>query len=147
MGGLAEKAYAQLAEEGWSRANWSAKDDVNAYTAIALGDNRIAGSQITGNIDAFWVSLANGTSTHASATIKTLAADFQGGDLLTICTDGRKIDRQQLQANHVYFVTAIDTQKGTVTLTNPYWYGHAKTVTLSLAVLAENADSAAVIEQ
>jgi len=143
---LAEKAYAQLAEEGWSRANWSVKGDVNAYASIAFGDNRVAGRQIAGNIEAVWVSIAAGTSNQATATMNTLATDFQDGDLLTICTADRKMTDRQLNGNHVYFVTAIDTQNETITLINPSWTGAKRTVTLSLSVLAENADSAAVVD-
>ncbi len=78
---LAEKAYAQLAEEGWSRANWSAKDDVNAYVSINIGDNRVAGQQIAGNIDAAWVNILVGTPAQAKRTTITtpLSTDFQKG--------------------------------------------------------------------
>jgi hypothetical protein len=142
---LAEKAYAQLAEEGWSRANWSPNDNVNAYASIALGNNRIAGRQITGNPHAIWVPILDSTSAQASATMTTLIADFQAGDLLTICTNDQKMTDSQLDLNHVYYVTAIDND--TVTLTNPYWTRGAKTVTLSLATLADNAGAAAVVGQ
>ncbi len=76
---LAEKAYAQVAAEGWSRANWSAKDDVNAYASIAFGDNRVAGQQVADNLDAAWVNILVGTPAQAKTTISTLAADFQKG--------------------------------------------------------------------
>jgi hypothetical protein len=128
---LAEKAYAQLAEQGWSRANWSPQDDVNAYASIAFGNNRIAGQQITGNISAVWVSLAAGTSSQVTATMNTLAANFQKGDLITICTEDRNMTDPHLNKDHVYFVTAIDTQDDTITLTNPFWKGAGRTVTLS----------------
>ncbi len=51
----------------------------------------------------------------------------------------------QLNDNHVYFVTAIDTQNDTITLTNPYTTKDKRTVTLTLAELAANADSVAVV--
>jgi hypothetical protein len=147
---LVEKAYAQLAEEGWSRANWSPLDDANAYASIKLGNNRIAGRQITGNSDAVWVGILDGTAAQASATMNTLAADFQKGDLLTICTDDRKMTDSQLDANHVYLVTAINIQKDrqddTVTLLNPYTTRGPRTVTVTLKELAENAAAAAVVD-
>ena len=142
---LAEKAYAQLAEEGWSRANWSASDAVNAYKSINIGDNRIAGQQITGSLSAVWVSILDHNSTQANTTITTLAADFQAGDLITICTDDKKMTVSGLGDNHVYYVTAIDVADGTITLTNPYWDHGKKVLTLTLAELAHNADGAAVV--
>jgi hypothetical protein len=140
---LAEKAYAQLAEEGWSRAGWSAS--VNAYTSINVGDNRIAGQQITGSPRAQWVSILDHTSNEANTTITTLAADFQAGDLVTICTDDRQMTVPGLGENHVYYVTSIDVAAGTITVTNPYWDHGAKRLTLTLAELADNADGAAVV--
>jgi hypothetical protein len=147
---LVEKAYAQLAEEGWSRANWSPTDDVNAYASIDVGDNRIAGQQITGTSEAKWVGLRDSTTAQASATINTLAADLQQGDLLTICTDDRAMTDPKLGQNHVYFVAAIsigtDPQDDMVTLINPYTTRGTRVVTISLKELAENADAAAVVD-
>ncbi len=140
---LAEKAYAQLAEGGWSRAGWSAS--VNAYSSINIGDNRIAGQQITGSPSAIWVSILDHNRTEANTTITTLATDFQQGDLITICTDDRNMTVSGLDDNHVYYVTAIDVADDTVTLTNPYWDHGTKTLTLTLAKLADNADGAAVV--
>jgi hypothetical protein len=142
---LAEKAYAQLAEEGWSRANWSASDAVNAYKSINIGDNRIAGQQIDGSLSAVWVSILDHNSIQANTTLTTLAADFQAGDLITICTGDKKMTVSGLDDNHVYYVTAIDVADDTITLTNPYWDHGTKKVTLTLAELADNADGAAVV--
>ncbi len=44
----------------------------------------------------------------------------------------------QLNNNHVYIVTAINTKDDMITLTNPSWTGARRTVTLSLAELAAN---------
>ena len=44
----------RLAAEGWSCAGWAAS--VNAYNSINIGDNRIAGQQITGSLCAIWVT-------------------------------------------------------------------------------------------
>ena len=140
---LAEKAYAQLAEEGWSRVDWS--PSVNAYSSINIGDNRIAGRQITGSLSANWVSILDHNSNQANTTITTLTADFQSGDLITICTDDKKMTVSGLDDNHVYYVTAIDVADDTVTLTNPYWDHGTKTLTLTLDELADNADGAAVV--
>jgi hypothetical protein len=140
---LAEKAYAQLAEAGWSRAGWSAS--VNAYSSINVGDNRIAGQQITGSLSAIWVSIRDHDSNQANTTITTLAADFQAGDLITICSDDKKMTVPGLGDNNVYYVTALDVADGTITLTNPYWDHGAKRLTLTLAELADNADGAAVV--
>ncbi len=52
----------------------------------------------------------------------------------------------QLNNNHVYIVTAINTKDDMITLTNPSWTGARRTVTLSLAELAANADSVAVVD-
>jgi hypothetical protein len=65
--------------------------------------------------------------------------------VITICTDDKKMSVSGLDDNHVYYVTAVDLAKNTVTLTNPYWDHGKKTLTLTLSELAENADGAAVV--
>jgi hypothetical protein len=146
---LVEKAYAQLAEEGWSRASWSPTDDVNAYASIEIGNNRIAGQQITGS-DAIWVGIDDSTTGKANATISTLYEDLEKGDLLTICTDDRQMTDSKLGENHVYFVAAIsigaDPQDDMVTLINPYTTLGTRVVTISLEELAKNADAVAVVD-
>ena len=57
-GALAEKAYAQLAESGWSRG--AAKP--NAYASISVGWEADVVIQLTGKQEA-WVQMANNTTT------------------------------------------------------------------------------------
>jgi hypothetical protein len=130
---LAEKAYAQLAEEGWSRPS-----HVNAYSSINIGDNLTASQQITGSAYAKWMNFQNGNSANEKSTIETLATDFQSGDVITICTKDQKMTVSGLDDNHVYYVTGVDTKNMTVTITNPYWNNGTKTLTLSFKNLVNN---------
>ena len=81
------------------------------------------------------MNILDHNSNQANTTITTLTADFQSGDLITICTDDKKMTVSGLDDNHVYYVTAIDVADDTVTLTNPYWDHGTKTLTLTLAEL------------
>jgi hypothetical protein len=142
---LAEKAYAQLAEEGWSRAYMGAKDAANAYASLDIGNNLVAGEQITGNYDGRGVTLRDGTSAQAVATMQALARQFQDGDLLTMCSN-MTVTNSHLCSNHVYFVTGIDAANETITLTNPYTTVHARTITISLADAVKNFGGYALVD-
>jgi Calpain family cysteine protease len=141
---LAEKAYAQLAEEGWSRGTYSAP--VNSYASLDQGENLLAGKQITGKYAGANLKLQDDTPAEALATMQILAADFAAGDLLTDCSLKQGANNIHVIPSHVYFVTAIDISSDSITLTNPYMNHNVRTVTLKLdELIAEFGTELAVV--
>jgi hypothetical protein len=128
---LAEKAYAQLAEEGWSRFTGTGGSGVsgtpadwnqNCYDALNSGDG-VATMQITGsNITADFY-LPTGTAADEQALIK----DFNHGSLVTVGslaqepadTPTNAAGEPLIIATHVYFLHAVNATAGTFTLINP----------------------------
>jgi hypothetical protein len=104
---LAEKAYAQLAQEGWSRGA-GAK---NSYGSLGGGDCGLATAQITG--------LAYTWNAYSSAT--DLANAFNAGKLVTLATNAS--DSQvatNIVSNHCYALTKADAKADQFTLMNPW---------------------------
>jgi hypothetical protein len=152
---LAEKAYAQLAEEGWSRAigtpdgsgtSSNPPGHANAYSTLNDGMNQVAEQQITGSANSGWVSFPSTKSQKAAQqNLACIFTDFQNGDLVTFATNATVERGTGLIGYHVYSMTGYDAQKRTVTLTNPYWNNGQKVVTVDLDVLEEDTQGAAVI--
>jgi hypothetical protein len=149
---LAEKAYAQLAEEGWSRgfgpSGSGGKYDMtsNSYSAIDYGYNEIAEQQITGFSDATWVTFDAKHPKQAAATLREVFADYRKGDLITFATwDHIHTKQNGLVGYHVYAMTGYDAANQTVTLTNPYTRYGQWTVTVSLSELENLFQGAAVV--
>ena len=148
---LMEKAYAQLAEEGWSRAvgtvDGSGTSDhppghANASGTLDYGKNLVAEQQITGFAGASWVSFPEKSAEHNLAAV---IKDFQSGDLVTVATDSSVDAKTGLIPYHVYYVTGYSSKKQTLTRTNPYWDNGKKVVTVDVEVLEDNTQGAAVI--
>jgi hypothetical protein len=128
---LAEKAYAQLAEEGWSRAQGAGGSGVggtpndwnqNSYDALADGDG-VALQQIGGSSQTHGVGLAKATSADRSA----LEEAFEHGSLVTFGSLGTepagvptKNGAPLIIAGHVYMLKSIDADADAFTLVNPY---------------------------
>ncbi len=128
---LAEKAYAQLAEEGWSRSenpggsgidstpgDWNA----NSYDALNAGDG-VAMQQIGGSNITYDVGLANATT----ADEKALEAAFAHGTLVIIGSLDKEPANTPKDSSgapliiqtHVYDLVGVNASKGTFTLINP----------------------------
>jgi hypothetical protein len=122
---LVEKAYAQLAEEGWSRAtgpggsgNNSTPSDwsTNSYDALAYGDG-VALQQITGS-----------SITYVESHKNALATAFQHGSLVIFGSLGQEPANMPtdstgaplIVSGHVYFLKAANASRDQFTLINPY---------------------------
>lgn len=107
---LAEKAYAQLAEEGWSRA-WFA-NPANSYSSINGGRSYITLAQITGR--SAWAAPVN------SRTTGELITALKYGTLVTIGTKYSEPENSHVIPRHVYYVTGYDAGAKTFTVVNPW---------------------------
>ncbi|MBD0265780.1 MAG: hypothetical protein ICV78_24575 [Tolypothrix sp. Co-bin9] len=108
---LAEKAYAQLGESGWSRPSYT----TNAYSSIAGGWMDYATSQVTG-LDAAGKEVTNMTKTQLIDLVnsnKVLTAGFVYGADYGVVN------------NHAYTVTNYNAANGTFSLRNPWGYQDA----------------------
>ena len=129
---LAEKAYAQLAEEGWSRSkgpggsgNSSTPKDWNAnsYNALAFGDG-VALQQIGGSNITYDIGLTQAPASDETA----LEQAFAHGSLVIFGSLGHEptgmptnsAGAPLIISGHVYALTAVDAAKGLFTLVNPY---------------------------
>jgi hypothetical protein len=130
--GLAEKAYAQLAEEGWSRSTGLGGSGVdgtpsawnqNSYDALSAGD-AVAMQQLTGATHWDDVGLATATTKDE----KALAAAFQHGSLVIVGSLSEEpagvptnaAGAPLIIAGHVYALRAVDLACDKFTLVNPY---------------------------
>jgi hypothetical protein len=140
---LAEKAYAQLAAEGWSRS-YSPGNSINSYAALDFGNYPIASEQITG-----------GHPTQRGLpdqfTFDELVNSFEHHDLVLASTPDptQPLPDPRVIKNHVYYMTGFDAKNHTITLSNGYWTGnqpgYQKTVTLTMEEFLANFSYAAVI--
>jgi hypothetical protein len=124
---LAEKAYAQLAESGWSRIdpNTGVEDpakQVNAYDSINFGDPGVALSQTT----AFQASVvSNFLRNGHPLTSADIISDFQHGALIVLTTDNVVPNapshvRADVVPNHVYPMISYFTSGNLLVLDNPW---------------------------
>jgi hypothetical protein len=107
---LAEKAYAQLAEEGWSRPGNAA----NAYGAIAEGWEGDAVTQITGRTETWQ------TVTNATASLTAIVNAFNAGKLIGLDTDDSTATG--IVADHVYIMIGYNASTQTFSCYNPWGY-------------------------
>jgi hypothetical protein len=153
--GLAEKAYAQLAEEGWSRSagpggsgidgslptDWN----LNSYDALSAGSGAVALQQIGGATH--WTDV--GLATATTADEKALVEAFDHASLVIVGSLAQEpagvptnaAGAPLIIATHVYALKAVDLACDKFTLQNPYddsspYPGDGqRTVTLSWAQL------------
>ncbi|MHC5824211.1 MAG: C2 family cysteine protease, partial [Nostoc sp.] len=108
---LAEKAYAQLGELGWSRPGYT----TNAYSSIEGGWMDYVTRQVTG-LDATSQQVTNMTKTQLIDLVnsnKVLTAGFVNGANYGVVN------------NHAYSVTAYNAVNGTFRVRNPWGYQDA----------------------
>jgi len=115
---LAEKAYAQLAQEGWSRAGDASP--ANSYGAIDGGNGYVALQQVLGESTA-WVAPLN------SSAINTMINDLKAGDLITLASNSSESSKSHVIADHEYYVTGYNAATKTFTVVNP-WGANLKTI-------------------
>jgi hypothetical protein len=155
--GLAEKAYAQLAEEGWSRnpngPNFSSGftdnegahgASVNAYSSLNDGTFNVL-QQLTGRVNYTWWDF---TAQGAEAKME---AAFAKGDMVIMSTPSSTPQGDPLIPFHVYMLEAVNTKAGTFTFVNPYDDGKeysldgARVVTLTWQQLEADASTFAYV--
>jgi hypothetical protein len=127
---LVEKAYAQVAEEGWSRSY--AGCYTNSYDSLNYGNLDISVEQITG---ATWsADYAQSDPASESAVLAALAQN----QLVTMSTVGAFADGAQtpLLANHCYMIQSYDANTGLFTFINPYYDVGARVVQMTWAEMA-----------
>jgi hypothetical protein len=113
---LAEKAYAQLAEEGWSRADHGSF--ANSYDSIYFGWATTAMSQITGSTVTSLVipSGPNATPNTESVVLSDLAQNH----LVCLGTlDTFPDSNTAFIGDHVYMLESYDPTTGVFTFINP----------------------------
>lgn len=109
---LAEKAYAQLGELGWSRPNYT----TNAYSSIEGGWMNYVTSQVTG---------LNTTTQQVTYMSKTQLIDLVNSNkvLTAAFVEGANYG---VVNNHAYSVTGYNATTGTFRVRNPWGYQHAE---------------------
>jgi len=105
---LLEKAYAQLAESGWSRSNSTA----NAYSTISLGWEGDALRHTTGTQSTFL-----GMSGDIS-TFNAIVGAFGQGKMVMLET--KPTTNPAYVANHVYVMVGYNSTNGAINLYNPW---------------------------
>ena len=114
---LAEKAYAQLNESGWTGL-----DGTNTYLAFNAGiypDK--AAAQITG-----YSAVVHKLS--SSSTLTDLIASLGAGKAITITSNTKLADSNQVVADHAYVVADYDASTQMFTLYNPWGYENTSAV-------------------
>jgi hypothetical protein len=112
---LAEKAYAQLAESGWSSYSGAA----NAYSSIEFGWEGTAVEQLTGRTATLQ------TVTGSTAGFNALVGAFQSGQMVGL--DSNMTTAAGIIADHVYVMLGYNAATGLFTLYNPWGYGQQLT--------------------
>jgi hypothetical protein len=118
---LAEKAYAQLSAEGWSRAyeqGWRADWNVNTYDSLNIGWGYHSLEEITGRTGTT-VNVPSSTAANSGAAKQQLISAIQAGDLIVLASDDPKGSLPYgVVKNHYYAVTGY--ANGKFDLLNPY---------------------------
>jgi hypothetical protein len=113
---LAEKAYAQLAEEGWSRADHG--EFANSYDSIYFGSGTTAMSQITGSTETS-VVVPSGPNATPNAEVVVLS-DLAQNHLVNLGTLDTFPDNNTAFINdHVYILESYNPTTGVFTFVNP----------------------------
>ncbi len=120
---LAEKAYSQLSEEGWSRPG----EAINGYDSISGGNSSIVMEQITGSTTGQTLIISDNTPAQLAAGVAQLVSALSQNDLVCFGTpagplfnNGVLPNGDVLDATHLYTVQSYDTTTGIITLINPY---------------------------
>jgi hypothetical protein len=107
---LAEKAYAQMNEAGWLRANLPG-NGLNSYQAIAGGWFSSAVSQIANR--------ASTSSSIGSYTFDQFKSAYEGGKMVGFASKSSP-SSSQIVGGHQYVVVGFNSTQQTVTLFNPW---------------------------
>jgi hypothetical protein len=118
---LAEKAYAQINEMGWTRVGLSGSGQ-NSYLALESGYVYASMGHVTG------VSITSNVSTAGGSSFTTFVNAYNQNKSIAFSSKASP-GVAQVVANHAYAVIGYNTSNQTVTLYNPW--GTQYTLTLS----------------
>jgi hypothetical protein len=113
---LAEKAYAQLAASGWSRAGLATP--ANSYMAIEGGYGWQAMQQVMGESTSY--------SSTSTSNLSTLLKDVQAGMLVTLGSKQAEPRNSPVFADHEYYITGYDPTTKTYTVVNPWGWNYTQ---------------------
>jgi hypothetical protein len=139
---LAEKAYSQLAEEGWSRPGQA----LNSYDSIGYGNPATVIAQITNStIDSVLIVTPGETSKQSAALEKQVLSALSAGDIVSVGTPGVVTENngvlpngETLDGNHIYMLQSYNTVTGMFTLINPYDDGQgSRTIQVNWSTLVQ----------
>jgi hypothetical protein len=123
--GLFEKAYAQLAESGWSRPGTS----LNSYESIRGGWEGEAVSRVIGK------TASHGDVFNSPQTLNAIVSQVQAGRMVWL--DSKNTTAPGIVQNHVYVVTGYNAATQTFSTWNVWGYGQQ----LTWSQVAANFDS------
>jgi hypothetical protein len=122
---LAEKAYAQLAEEGWSRADHG--EFTNSYDAIGYGSSLTVMEQITGSTTGQQIQIYGDTKAQLSTAETEVLNALAQNELVNFGTinaslpnNGILPNGEQFDSDHAYTLQSYDTKTKLFTFINPY---------------------------
>ncbi len=113
---LAEKAYAQIGESGWTRGI----NKTNSYASIEGGWMTYVINQVTG-LGSTWNSIAN----LAQQTAQQTVIDLVNSNKIVTLGTGRTVD-YGLVGGHAYAVTNYNASNGTFFIRNPWGTQHVE---------------------
>ncbi len=111
---LAEKAYAQLNEFGWSRAVVAASSGKNSYAALDGGYLNAALNHITGS------ATVNFAMTSATNSFQTFVTAWNAGKMIGFASFQTTPAGSQVVGGHAYAVVGYNATNQTVTFFNPW---------------------------
>jgi hypothetical protein len=126
---LAEKAYAQLNEFGWSRAGFSGSGQ-NTYAAITAGFISSALTHITG-VGATHVVTTSGSS------FNTFVTAWNGGKAIGFASPSNPEPGSGVVKDHAYAVVGYNAAAQTIILFNP-WGIQYELLTMNWAQIQAN---------
>jgi hypothetical protein len=145
---LAEKAYAQVNEFGWSRAGFTDDDGhsqsgLNSYAALSGGYVGYALEHITG-LQSSWATTDvdyQPGSNSANFNFTTFVNAYNAGKLIGFASYSNPASGSGVVGGHAYAVTGYNAGNQTVTLYNPWglYNGSAPgTLTMSWSQIQQN---------
>jgi hypothetical protein len=145
---LAEKAYAQVNEFGWSRAGFTddnnqSQSGLNSYEALSGGYVGYALEHITGLQSSWAMTDADYTpgSNSNGYNFATFVNAYNAGKLIGFASYGSPASGSGVVGGHAYAVTGYNASNQTVTLYNPWGLNNGSapgTLTMSWSQIQQN---------
>jgi hypothetical protein len=145
---LAEKAYAQVNEFGWSRAGFTddnnqSQSGLNSYDALSGGYVGYALEHITG-LQSSWamtdVDYTPGSNSNGH-NFATFVSAYNAGKLIGFASYGSPVSGSGVVGGHAYAVSGYNASNQTVTLYNPWGLNNGSapgTLTMTWSQIQQN---------